>query len=476
MTNVSKNIKRLRNARKLTQDSLGEKLHLTRQAISSWELGRTQPDLEMLMKLAEVFEVSIEELLYGEKRNTKIDNENKPRWDSAIIIFAILGSLLVIAGLVLIIVNFWDNIPEFVKRVFAYAPLLLGQGAGVYTFLKKRNVPAFCEGAGVLWTIGVVATVLFTANSNSIPLPFADSLLPLICLVLIVPILFLLPSVSALTGYYVLCNVWAVFFAEEFMQGKGFVLSVLIYLACILPNVLGVWYMLKSKAWFDKGRHIYSQWISAASCTFSAVWLFFGFHFDDGIFLGLLLWFATYYALSKKDDSPFSPLYFIGIVGMSVCNILTIFTTPNDGESLIFGLLVFLVLLAIACFIERKSFEDNILKISIIGASVLNFAASVVISFGNSFVDVNYFAMLVTFVYAALLVLNGAKLNSMFVLNLGLITACVIVIYLFVLLESSLLLGVATLLLGVGLLYVNKQFLNRQKQLAERAVSENEEQ
>ncbi len=65
---VGKNIKKYREGKKLTQDEIAEKLSVTRQAVSNWENGKTEPDIETLHKLAEAFEVSIEELIYGERR------------------------------------------------------------------------------------------------------------------------------------------------------------------------------------------------------------------------------------------------------------------------------------------------------------------------------------------------------------------------------------------------------------------------
>ena len=52
MNDVGKNIRRYREEKKLTQDALAEKLHVTRQAGSNWETGKNQPDLDMLEALA----------------------------------------------------------------------------------------------------------------------------------------------------------------------------------------------------------------------------------------------------------------------------------------------------------------------------------------------------------------------------------------------------------------------------------------
>lgn len=47
---------------------MAEKLNVTRQAVSNWETEKTQPDVETLQKIAQVLEVSDEELIYGNKR------------------------------------------------------------------------------------------------------------------------------------------------------------------------------------------------------------------------------------------------------------------------------------------------------------------------------------------------------------------------------------------------------------------------
>lgn len=69
---VGKNIASFRNQRKITQSELADRLCVTRQAVSNWENEKTEPDIETLHKIAEVLEVSIEELIYGSKRETTI--------------------------------------------------------------------------------------------------------------------------------------------------------------------------------------------------------------------------------------------------------------------------------------------------------------------------------------------------------------------------------------------------------------------
>ena len=65
MNAVGRNLKRLRQRAGLTQDALAERLHVTRQAVSSWETGKNQPDIETLTALAESLNADVRELIYG---------------------------------------------------------------------------------------------------------------------------------------------------------------------------------------------------------------------------------------------------------------------------------------------------------------------------------------------------------------------------------------------------------------------------
>ncbi len=64
---TGKFIAKLRKQAGLTQDALGEKVGVTNKTISRWENGNYMPDIDMLQLLSQEFDVSINELLAGEK-------------------------------------------------------------------------------------------------------------------------------------------------------------------------------------------------------------------------------------------------------------------------------------------------------------------------------------------------------------------------------------------------------------------------
>ena len=65
MNDIAGNIKNLRKEKKFSQEQFAQRLHVTRQTVSAWERGLSQPGLETLHQIARVLEVEPERLLYG---------------------------------------------------------------------------------------------------------------------------------------------------------------------------------------------------------------------------------------------------------------------------------------------------------------------------------------------------------------------------------------------------------------------------
>jgi len=74
---IGRFIAALRKEKSLTQEALGEKLGVTNKTVSRWENGNYLPDAEMLLLLSEEFDVTINELLTGQRLNN--DREFRQR-------------------------------------------------------------------------------------------------------------------------------------------------------------------------------------------------------------------------------------------------------------------------------------------------------------------------------------------------------------------------------------------------------------
>lgn len=69
-------LKEARIQRKWTQDYVASQLQVSRSTISSWEVGRTYPDLESLVRLSDLFEISLDTLLREDNTMTKDLSKN----------------------------------------------------------------------------------------------------------------------------------------------------------------------------------------------------------------------------------------------------------------------------------------------------------------------------------------------------------------------------------------------------------------
>ncbi len=99
---LSENIKKFRKSNNMSQDELAEELEVTRQSVSLWETGQTQPSLDNIVALAKLFNVSTDDLLTdgnlksigGEK--TMCEKKNKR-------IYILIGCIVVIAVLLAVV-------------------------------------------------------------------------------------------------------------------------------------------------------------------------------------------------------------------------------------------------------------------------------------------------------------------------------------------------------------------------------------
>ena len=68
-------LKELRKEKKLTQEQLAEILQVSNRTVSRWENGANLPDLDLLIQIADYYEVELGELLDGERREQVVDKK-----------------------------------------------------------------------------------------------------------------------------------------------------------------------------------------------------------------------------------------------------------------------------------------------------------------------------------------------------------------------------------------------------------------
>ena len=466
MANIAKHLKRIRTEKGITQEAFSKMINVSRQAVSSWETGRTQPDIDMLGSISEALEVSIEELIYGERRNIKIDNEEKNYASTATIVLSILGGLLFLTGAVLILVWCWEQIPVFGKTVFALVPMAAGAAFSLYVLFKMKGDSFMNEIGATAWIIGNIVSVvfinlLFELNKDII-------IILLISLVLTLPVMFIMKSVMALTALYGMA---------AYMSQAHWFFSSLEYEAVEISWVIFLFIGISFTAFFRKklgfSRHRYAQWISLLE---TVLYIYTIFVLDGYMnpFVPLIAVFSLCYMLEKEEDMQ-SPLYIFGTLGSMITLLLCLYDSGDlvggyvteETVSIVASAVVF----ASGVYVNRENLKADPLKkwrVIIFGISaVVSAGYSVVYMFGEDiyvmtpmrsiYVAFATFALSVcTFAASVVFIVQGLKQNKLYPLNLGLISIGTLALLMFTRLDMDMLVkGCVLLIMGGFLIFMN---------------------
>lgn len=102
MKSIGETIASLRKQKGMTQNELAEKMNVTDKAVSKWERDLSCPDINTISKLADILDVSVEELLKAKKK----ENSNTAKMKDLInLIFKAVALAMGIAVVVLNILN-----------------------------------------------------------------------------------------------------------------------------------------------------------------------------------------------------------------------------------------------------------------------------------------------------------------------------------------------------------------------------------
>ena len=115
--NLGENIYKYRTLKNWSQSDLAEALNVSRQSVSKWENNAAMPDLDKLMKMREIFGISLDELVYGpqekvdvQEQPSQIDDQSKTNLMSLIPFRILAGTVMMIFGMIFFLLSiFWGD-------------------------------------------------------------------------------------------------------------------------------------------------------------------------------------------------------------------------------------------------------------------------------------------------------------------------------------------------------------------------------
>ncbi|MDR9867994.1 helix-turn-helix transcriptional regulator [Lactococcus cremoris] len=116
---IGQRIKEYRKIYNLSQDDLSEKLFVSRQTISNWETGKTYPDIQIIISLSLLFNVSLNELIEEdmEEMKMKVKNNKERKYSEFYALVMIISTILAALSTGLVIAFPKYNILIFVPII-----------------------------------------------------------------------------------------------------------------------------------------------------------------------------------------------------------------------------------------------------------------------------------------------------------------------------------------------------------------------
>ena len=152
-------LKELRKEKGLTQEQLAETLNVSRRTVSRWETGNNMPDLDLLMEIADLYEVDLREMLNGERKSedkmnkeleetvlqvAEYTNADKQRVTKTVQGFFLLGILALVINVAMDLMEvegtFWTGFGQGATIGIAIGSMVLGI---LYTTGAIMKVQAF---------------------------------------------------------------------------------------------------------------------------------------------------------------------------------------------------------------------------------------------------------------------------------------------------------------------------------------------
>jgi len=160
---LHENIYRLRMARGMSQAELAESLEVSRQSISKWETGAAVPELDKLMRLSDVFGVTLDELVRGAAQVETPTEEARSEPQPAVIIerrgmetHRVIALVVLCAGLILSVLLLMAGTQ--VSLLFGLPPVAVG---ALFLALPRRHL---LWGLWALWLLTAVGLYILTGG------------------------------------------------------------------------------------------------------------------------------------------------------------------------------------------------------------------------------------------------------------------------------------------------------------------------
>lgn len=142
---LGNHIRQYRKDKGLSQEQFAERILVSRQTVSNWETGRTYPDVQSLLLMSAVLDVTVDELIKGDVEMMREEKDRDVRKMNRLAWLMVLATAAAVAEMILgLLLWEWDTVPTLLcgacLTVFAILP-----AAEIERLKKKHDILTMAE-------------------------------------------------------------------------------------------------------------------------------------------------------------------------------------------------------------------------------------------------------------------------------------------------------------------------------------------
>lgn len=161
-SNIAKNISELRKASEITQAELAEKLNYSDKSISKWERGDGVPDVIVLQKIADLFGVTLNDIVSDEKPKLP---RKKPYLTNRIVIPLLsVGVVFLVASIAFFVLRLLDVWSEMSWILFVYAVPVSLVVMLIFSELWWNLLARLLTFSGLIWSVFISVRLTFPVD------------------------------------------------------------------------------------------------------------------------------------------------------------------------------------------------------------------------------------------------------------------------------------------------------------------------
>lgn len=150
---LGKQIKKYRSELSLSQDTLAEKVYVSRQTISNWENDKSYPDVNSLVLLSEIFNTSIDNLIKGdvEVMKEEIRSEDRREFEKLSNVFGVMFLIAMLTPIPLahFFSGFGIAVWVILMAATMYVAIIVEKKKKQFDIQTYKEIIAFTEGTGL---------------------------------------------------------------------------------------------------------------------------------------------------------------------------------------------------------------------------------------------------------------------------------------------------------------------------------------